>query len=254
MGIKTKIFSGFLILATMLAVAGIWSIYELRNIGMSVQKLLDDNYKSISAAKTMIEAMEREDSALLLLILGNWEKGRSIMNSADDLFEQGYNIAEKNITIEGEKAYVDDIRKKYESYKNLWIKPIVGTTHEMDLSWYSEEVHELFLEAKVSIQNLMDLNDRTMYQTASDLKDRAHRAIMPGIVAIVSSLIFSLLFSYFINYYVVGPIIRLTRGISEFLEKGKNFDVKVETKDEIQDLADSIRRLIEGTKVNKRNL
>jgi len=251
MGIRTKIFSGFLILATMLAVAGVWSIYELSTIGTSVQKLLDDNYKSISAAKTMIEALEREDSAVLLLILGNWDEGRSIMNSADELFEEGYKIAEKNLTIKDEKSYVDNIRAKYDAYKSLWVKPIVGTNREGDLDWYSDKVHKSFLEVKVSVQDLMNINDGVMYQTASNLKDRSNRAIMPGIVAIVSSLVFSLLFSYFINFYVAGPIIRLTKGIGEFLETQKDFDAKIETKDEILDLANSISKLMEQAKVNE---
>lgn len=251
MGIRTKIFSGFLILAIMLAVAGVWSIYELRTIGTSVQQLLDDNYKSISAAKTMIEALEREDSAILLLMLGRWEEGRSIMNSADDLFQQGYKIAEKNLTIEGEKSYVDDIRTKHDAYRSLWMKPIVGTKHERNLDWYSKEVHKAFLEVKVSVEKLMNLNDRVMYQTASNLKDRAHRAIMPGIVSIVSALIFSLIFNYFINYYVVGPIIRLTNGIGEFLKTNKTFDAGIETKDEILGLANSIRDIMAQQKINE---
>jgi len=251
MGIRVKIFSGFLILAIMLAVAGAWSIYELRTIGTSVQQLLDDNYKSISAAKVMIEALEREDSAVLLLMLGRWDEGRSIMDSADDLFQKGYKIAEKNLTIEGEKSYVDDIRTKYDSYRSLWMKPIVGTKHERDLDWYSKEVHNTFLEVKVSVEKLMTLNDQVMYQTASNLKQRAHRAIMPGIVAIVSALIFSLLFNYFINFYIVGPIIRLTNGIREFLKTSKAFDARIETKDEISGLANAIKEIMAQQKINE---
>ena len=66
MGLRAKILSGFLILTTMLFMARIWSIYELTRVGTSVQRLLVENYKSINAAKMMIEALEREDSAVLL--------------------------------------------------------------------------------------------------------------------------------------------------------------------------------------------
>ena len=60
MGLRLKILSGFLILVVMLIIAGIWSIYELRTVGSSVQKLLDENYRSINAAKRMILALERD--------------------------------------------------------------------------------------------------------------------------------------------------------------------------------------------------
>ena len=59
MGLRAKILSGFLILTTMLFMARIWSIYELTRVGTSVQRLLDENYKSINPAKMMIEALER---------------------------------------------------------------------------------------------------------------------------------------------------------------------------------------------------
>jgi len=120
MKLRLKILSGFLILALMLSIAGIWSIYELKTIGTSVQELLSDNYKSINAAKTMIEALEREDSGVLLLLLGDWPEGRRIISSADSLFEAAFKIAANNITVPGEQFYVDSIRTKYQAYKELW--------------------------------------------------------------------------------------------------------------------------------------
>ena len=61
MKIRLKILLGFIILAVMLIVAGVFSIHELTDIGASVQHLLDDNYQSINAAKIMIEGLERQD-------------------------------------------------------------------------------------------------------------------------------------------------------------------------------------------------
>jgi HAMP domain-containing protein len=243
MGLRFKILSGFLILAIMLCVAGIWSIYELTTVGSSVQALLDDNYKSINAAKKMDEALERQDSGILVLLLGRWEEGRSIIESADIEFLDGLQIAAGNVTIPGEKAQVDEIRSKYGAFKELWTRPIVGTQHERNLDWYFNEVRHAFLDLKQSIEGLKAMNDRLMYQTASDLKNRAHRAVMPGIVAILSALIFTLIFNFFINFYMIGPIIKLADGIDVFLKTGAPFEHKFETKDELARLGNSIREL-----------
>ena len=70
----------------MLLVAGIMSIIEFSSISSSVQKLLDDNYKSVNASKEMIEALEREDSGILMLLLGQWDEGRYTLTSADSVF------------------------------------------------------------------------------------------------------------------------------------------------------------------------
>ena len=244
MGIRGKILFGFLVLAGMLFLAGGWSIYELTTIGASVQRLLDDNYKSVNAARSMIEALEREDSAILLLLSGNRKEGREIIETADLSFQQEFRIAQKNVTIPGEKAYVDNVEKAYKNYKDLWEKPIVGTARERNLDYYFREVHQSFLDVKSAIERLMTLNDGVMYQTASDLKSRAHRAVMPGVVAILAALVFTFVFNYFINYYLVGPIIRITKGIQAFLDTGETFQAKIETKDELSLLASSLQQLV----------
>lgn len=244
MGLRTKIVSGFLILTMMLVVAGVWSIYELTTVGTSVQRLLDDNYKSIDAGKMMIEALEREDSAVLLLLSGKWKQGRSIVESGETLFQKGFIIAQNNVTIPGEPAYVEEIEARYKIYKDLWVKPIVDTSKEGNLDWYFQEVHQAFLDVKLSVEKLIALNDQTMYRTASDLKNRAHRAIMPGIVAILAALIFTVIFNFLINYYVVSPIIRTTRGIQRFMETGELPAIQVETEDELFHLVSSIQRLV----------
>lgn len=110
MKLRLKILFGFLILVVMLAAAAAWSIYELKSIGFSVNDLMEDNYKSIDASKTMIEALEREDSGVLLLILGKWEEGRNIIDDADKQFQKAFNIASNNLTIEGESDYIDKIK------------------------------------------------------------------------------------------------------------------------------------------------
>jgi methyl-accepting chemotaxis protein len=247
MGIRIKILSGFLILVTMLIVAGAWSIYELTTVGVSVQGLLDDNYQSINAAKKMMEGLEREDSGILLLVSGNRVEGRQILLSADSLFQEGFQIAKNNVTIPDENKYVVDIKTKYGLYKALWSLPVVDTKRENNLEWYFRDVHKTFLEVKKAVEDLMTINDQVMYQTASQLKNKAHRAVMPGVVAILAALIFTLLFNYFINYYVVSPIIRIRKGIGRFLENNEMFDARIETKDELMQLSESVQKLIHET-------
>jgi len=243
MGLRIKILSGFVILALMLLIAGIWSIYEFNSIGTSVQKILDENYESIQAAKTMKEALEREDSGILFLLLGNWEKGRATLHAADSLFNEKLKFAFDNITIENEHERLDVIKIKYELYKKAWERPIVDTDKEGNLDWYFQTVHQQFLSVKASVDELINLNDQVMYQTASDLKTRSNRAIMPGIIAIISALLFTVIFNYMVNYYMISPIIKITRGINRFKEMRVPFHVNVETRDEIYHLADAIDQL-----------
>ena len=243
MGLRIKILSGFLVLSLMLIIAGVWSIYELSTVGSSVKKILDENYQSIHASKAMIEALEREDSAILFLLLGKWKEGRTIINSADSLFNSKLQFAYTNITIPGEKEFLDDINAKYAVYKNLWERPIVDTQKEGDLEWYFEKVHESFLSVKNAVEELININDSNMYITASELENRANRAIMPGIIATLSAFIFTIIFNYLVNYFMVGPIIKIRNSILKFEKEQTPYEVEIETKDEIYDLSETIKGL-----------
>jgi NtrC-family two-component system sensor histidine kinase KinB len=212
-------------------------------MGVSIQKFLDDDYTSINAATTMIEALEREDSGTLLLLSGKWEEGRSILASADSLFEQGFLMAQKQESIAEEKDYLDSIRSSYGSYRNQWIRPVVGTQKEGDLDWYFQDLHQAFLDAKSSVNDLLIYNDRIMYLTATDLRNRSNRAIMPGIVAVGASLIFTLIFHFFVNYYVVSPLVRIKNSVNQFIDNKLPFNVEIETDDEISELAAAVGRL-----------
>jgi HAMP domain-containing protein len=244
MKLRPKVLSGFFILALMLSAAGVWSIYEFGSISSSVKGILDDNYRSINAAKMMLEALEREDSGILLLVAGEWREGRKIVVSADSSFGEGFRIASNNITIPGERAYVAAIDSTYQTYKRIWERPIVETRKQGNLSWYFPTVHQAFLGVKSAVNGLMFLNDEVMFRTAMNMKQKANRAVMPGIVAILAALVFSLMFSYFMNFYVVSPIVRITNGIKGMIDEGTDFDIQPESKDEISDLAEAIRTLI----------
>jgi methyl-accepting chemotaxis protein len=243
MGLRFKILSGFLTLSMMLLIAGIWSVYELRSVGASAQKMLDENYKSINAAKMMLEALEREDSAILLLILGKREEGRNIIASGDSLFQQGFQIANTNLTIPGEKAYLDSIETRYSRYNTLWELPIVGTKNEGDLNWYFQQIQSVFLDVKGAVNDLMDLNAHVMFRTASELRNKANSTIMPGIVTIISALVFTIIFNYFVNYYMVNPIVKITDSLKKFNDNNLPFDVHIETRDEFSDLVSEINSL-----------
>lgn len=243
MKIRLKLFLGFLILAAMLAVAGAYSIYELQTLGASVQLILDENYRSIHAARTMIESLEREDSGVLLLLSGHWKEGRNTINQADKAFTEAFKTAEGNLTLPGEKEAVEQIRSRYEDFHRQWDRLIVGTSLEGDLQWYFSDVHNTFAEAKSAVQRLTDLNHGAMYDTASMLKNRARRALMPGIVAIVSALALTAVFSLFVNLFFVNPLLSIIRSIRKFRDTGEPFDTSVRTRDELFDLSVAVKEL-----------
>jgi len=53
----------------------IWALAHLLDLGKAGDAILRENYKSILALKNMVYALERQDSATLLLFLGYEDQG-----------------------------------------------------------------------------------------------------------------------------------------------------------------------------------
>ncbi len=229
----------------MLLIAGFVSIHELTSISNSVQNMLDDNYKSIEASRIMLEALEREDSGILLLLMGSWDEGRAILTESDKFFLQGFKIAKHNLTIADESSYVDQIQKDYLQFKTVWEKPIVGTDKEGNFTWYYNQSHQKFLDVKHAVKKLMKLNQETMYATSTELKNRSKRSVMPGIVSIIAAIVFTLLFNYYVHFYITRPIVKITKAVEDYSMCKKPFEVDIETNDEIGRLTNSIKALLQ---------
>ncbi len=251
MKLRLKILSGFLLLVAMLIVAGGLSIIEFSKISRSVRDLLDDNYQSIQASQSMLEALEREDSGVLLLVHGNWNQGRNTIARADSVFQSNLRKARHNITETNERPLIDSIIKQYGRFNRIWEKPIAGTFKEENLTWYYQTSHQAFSTVKHSVNQLMSLNQKSMYQEATDLREKAKRAIMPGIVAILSAFIFSFLFNFFINHYLISPLERLIGQLENFRPDSLRLEAGIKTRDELKRLQDAINDLISRIKFSK---
>ncbi|MGD8780061.1 MAG: hypothetical protein PVH88_13985 [Ignavibacteria bacterium] len=243
MKLKLKIISGFSILALLLLTAGIWSVIELRSIGDDVNEILDENYGSIVAAKTMKESLEREDSAVLLFLLGHSKDAIDIIIPADSLFLESFNSAKQNITIKGEKGIIDTIAIHYKNYSSLCHNLFAEKEPQIDVSLYAGNYHLIFNDIKYLIDRLIDMNDKQMYKTGKNAEIRSRRAVMPGIIAIVSAIVFTVLFSYVVNRFMVAPIVEITKNIERLISKKVPYNYTVATSDEISDLNEALNKL-----------
>lgn len=73
--LRKKILVGYGITLVLMATVVGWGVINLRTLGSASDAILRENYKSILAAENMIDAIERQDSAALLVVLGYQDEG-----------------------------------------------------------------------------------------------------------------------------------------------------------------------------------
>jgi two-component system, NtrC family, sensor histidine kinase KinB len=77
MRLRTKLLLAQVPLALALLVLGAIAITTIGQLGLSSERILKDNYRSVLAAQRMKEAIERMDSAALFIALGRREEGNN---------------------------------------------------------------------------------------------------------------------------------------------------------------------------------
>lgn len=242
MRLRSKILSGFVTLAIMLFIAAGWSIMELTSMGDIAENILEKKYRTISSAEIMRDALIKTDKAMLLMILRGEENFSQAMQSAEQTFKIEINNIRKNSVTDEEKNMISGIETNFEKFKEAYYL-IDQSSFNKNTGTDWQKTQEFYIETVAMIDKTIRHHDQLLYETASEIKARSTRAIMPGIVAIAAAIIFTILFNYFIDYYMIKPIIGITNKIGETIRGRKQFDFPVETDDEIARLAEEVSLL-----------
>lgn len=247
--LKYKIFIGVLLIAVLLAASAGMVLYQFITINKSIGALLQDNYKSIQACQTMTESLEREDSGVLLLLMGKRSEGESIINKADSLFTESLQLATRNLTETDEEKLIQDISQAYSSYQALLKLSMSDTLKAANIEWYTSEVNHSFLNAKGAVNALLDLNQASMFSEASLLEQKIQQSIMPAIVSIAAVFLFAFVFNFFLSQSFIVPLQKLIEATKYFNASQANFNPKIKANDEFKELENNIHELI--VKINR---
>ena len=231
-----------MLLVLMLLIAGLMSIWELRKMNNSFSDVIDNNYQSIEHALKVIYALEREDSGILMLYLGNTDEGISVINSADSTVARSMVQIKKNATEPGEDLVIKNIEREYKTYFSLLDSIVTNKVTTQEVVY--ESLDYQFIKTKNEVNHLMELNQAGMYSKAREMHERLYQTMMPGIVSIVLAIVFALLLNFFISRYFVQPLHKLIEATKSYRPPLPNISVDIKSEDELKTLQMEINNLI----------
>ncbi|MGD9825733.1 histidine kinase dimerization/phospho-acceptor domain-containing protein, partial [Desulfobacter sp.] len=234
MTLKKKILTGYGVAFSLMGLVFVWSVANLVSLGKASDAILNENYKSILAAENMVDALERQDSGILLIYLGESETGTSQFRENEALFLQWLARAKDNITITGEADLVREIEAGYRAYR-------YGFSQWTDLkvrpASYRKSVYPLFTKVRDACIGLRRLNEDTMYAASVKAGVVANRAIWSTSFVAGAALVVALIFSLFLAEKVVRPIRGFMAASRKISAGNYAVQVPVETGDELGSLA-----------------
>ncbi len=224
---RQKIFIGYGASLILVVLVLAWAMFMMLRLGKASESILRENYRSIQAAEHMIDAIERQDSAVLLFLLGYREQGLKEFRENETAFLQWLGRARDNITIAGEKEIIDSIETNYSQYlKEVYGLHLMGSHNPQGaVNLYHEVILPSFRSTRDTCVKLREINHETMYATSNRASLLAVQAVISMLVVGTLAVIIGIVFSFFLSRLISRPVTELKEAALAVAEG--NYDVQV---------------------------
>jgi NtrC-family two-component system sensor histidine kinase KinB len=254
LGLRQKLSLGFGGLLLIILIIGIQSISHLTQLGQSIDVILRENYRSVIACQEMKESLERMDSGILFILLGEKEKGTELIQKNEAVFEKALQAELNNITLPGEGEKASRLQERFKQYQMSLhhVQSIKGSIDQQRGAYFSEQL-PLFLQIKETADEILHVNQKNM----SDANDRARRGAASArrqmYVLLLFGMIVAVGFVLFTGRWILRPISRLTRSAEDIKRGNLELVVQSDSRDEIGKLSEAFNEMALALRETRRN-
>lgn len=244
MTLKQKILLGYGLSFAFMGLVVALAVVNLVSLGRATEAILSENYRSILAAENMVDTIERQDSAILLMLLGQGE-GAELFRSNEASFLEWLAKARGNVTISGEGELLQGIERDYEAYRRAFkaLAAALPASGAPDASGYMHDVSPLFTRVRDACVRLRLLNEEAMYGASLRAGEVARGAIWSTSLTAAASLGVALVFSMVLADRIVRPIRRFMEASRHISDGDYAVQVPVGGSDELSHLAGEFNRM-----------
>jgi NtrC-family two-component system sensor histidine kinase KinB len=248
MSLRNNILLGYGSVLALTAVVLLWAVVNLVNLGHASDAILRENYKSILAAENMIDSIERQDSATLLVLLDYGDEGLAQFRENENQFLQWLGRARDNITILGEADILASIETGYTAYLVAFskLRETRATAPLQAGEFYHETVLPSFKRVRDDAVRLREINQDTMFTASRRAALVARRAIWSTVAVALTALGLGLGFSLLLSKRLVEPIRRMMDASAALAEGSYEVRVPVGGSGELARLAESFNAMARG--------
>lgn len=243
MGIKHKIRLGFITIGILLFLSGIISSLELVRFNRMTHNLLERSQGSLEVSKQMLDAVQEQNTALLLSITDTSRNNvyDSLIAKGNRDFDRAFGSAQTTLR---DPEQLEAIRTAEQYYHNI----VSQVTDSTDIAWFTDVYKTSYYNLTHAIKEFMvHIQQRTIDYTAQ-LERNAYRASMVGIIALGAGILLLLVFYFMLSNYFITPVLQITKSLKGYVNSRLPFEVKVSTKDEINTLKEYIAALVSANK------
>ena len=253
LGLRQKLSLGFGGLLVIILIIGIQSIIHLTQLGQSVDVILRENYRSVIACQEMKESLERMDSSILFIFLGEKQRGADLIQKNEAVFEKALLTEVNNITLPGEREKAHHLQDLFQQYK-MTLHEVQGlkTSHQQRDAYFNKLL-PLFLSIKETADEILQMNQKNMSDANNWARSSAASAKKQMYILLFVGMIVAVGFVLFTGRWILRPVNRLIRSAEEIKQGNLELVIQRDSRDEIGRLSEAFNEMASALRESRRS-
>lgn len=241
--LRRKILIGYGLVLTLIVTVCVLAVVNLHLLGQASEAILQQNYRSILAAQNMLNAIDRQDSATLLLLLGYDKQGQQQFQEYEVEFLEWLGRAKDNITIAGEGQIITILEAEYKDYLAAFSQLRewqLTKQPALSMNYYHQTMQPQFQVIRDRCIELWQLNQTIMVAAAERAQSVSTRAIWSMTLISTAAAGSGLAFSLLLSAFLVRPLREMSRASDRIAEGNYDVVIPIRSNDELGYLANKI--------------
>ncbi len=223
---------------------GLWAVQLFYQLGGNIDVILRENYRSVLAAESMKEALERMNSALLFAMTGREERANDLYATSTVEFLNALSIELHTITLAGEGELADNIKSEFDRYTEFGREFLnVRTPPDARSVVYFSKLLPLFETIKELADRILTINQENMESMDRQARANAARSTRLMIFALFAAVVLSVFSIRRLAQRILEPIQAVTSGARALAQGDLDQVVPASSPDELGELGSAFNTM-----------
>ncbi|WP_187274464.1 methyl-accepting chemotaxis protein [Paenibacillus sp. N3.4] len=253
LNIGMKIISGFLIIAILLGIVSLLSLYYLREIDDSYSDLIDRRERILSNSKDMRASTLQQMSSLRDFLLTQNKEGLDKLNQADndlmELITSTSNLVRRDV----DKNDLNKLKELEQQFKKGadQVISLIKVNKEAAIKLANSEVIPIGREIEDLSRKIAEAQQKLVDESSNNNTLMVESIKTTILIISILAFILAILIGLFVSRLISKPIVQIANSAKRIASGDLTLEnMKVRSRDEVGELADSFNQMV----INLRNL
>ncbi len=239
-----SIFAGFIVLAIIMLLSATTAIWRIHDLGSAISGVIEQNYMSIQAARTMEQDLTQLNGLYMARLLARDAIDTSRFKQLANAFSSHLERARSHSSLPGEAEILSNMAEEFRNFVS-WSGPDLEIEPPPTIEHYQIRVLPQLRTLQDATQQLLKINELALHEGQSRIKALAKRGVQWLSVLLVCGLLAVYGYYRLLSHSLMRPFANLLHHLHRLAQGEAYLRLPSHERNEFGDVAAEINRMLE---------